>query len=254
MLMQLPEEKKDLVVGLFKENQLNNSALWCYFTGIMPGKTYVDNLEAPSKAICVLDMSWTYISDDADFEWIEQTLQEIIKTAWIQVVWNVEKRPVTPLQDNEKRVVIPRFQYTQRRRGAILEKPGDVELAPFSAELYEKLPWKDFHDGTYGGFEGFSKKTFGFYSLENGEICSECTAAFIANGYTEINIITDKSKRRRGFAFAACVRTFEEIEKRGLKPIWACDKENVESMKLAEKLGFINPYEYDFIFFPQMND
>ena len=99
--------------------------------------------------------------------------------------------------------------------------------------------------------ENFLKKTFGFYALENGEVCSECEAAFIANGYTEIGIITEKSKRQQGYAFSACVRTLEEIEKRNLKPIWACDKENTASVKLAEKLGFINPLEYDFVFFPQ---
>lgn len=252
MIVQLPEEKKNLIIDLFKEKQPNNSALWCYFTGTMPGKTYVDNLESPSKAICVLNMSWTYISDDADFKWIEESLQEIIKNTWIQVIWNIEKRPVTPLEKNEKRVVIPRFEYTQRKE--ISEKPKSVELTAFNADLYEKLPWKNFHNSVYGSRENFFNKTFGFYSLENGEICSECEAAFIANGYTEIGIITSEKKRRQGFAFAACIRTLEEINKRGLKPIWACDKENIESIKLAEKLGFINPYEYDFIFFPQMND
>lgn len=251
MLIQLNEEKKELAEGLFKEKQPNSSALWSYFTGVMPGKTYVDNLETPTKAICVLDMSWTYISDDADFAWIEKTLREIIKTAWIQVVWDVKKRPETPLKDNEKRVVIPRFEYTDRK--AISTKPRAVELAAFNPDLYEKLPWKDFHNSVYGSKENFLNKTFGFYSLENGQVCSECEAAFIANGFTEIGIITDKNKRRQGFAFATCVRTLEEIDKRGLKPIWACDKDNIESFKLAEKLGFINPVEYDFIFFPQQN-
>lgn len=252
MLIQLPEEKKDLVVSLFKERQPNCSALWCYFTGIMPGKCYVDNLENPKKAICVLDMSWTYISDDADFGWIEATLREIIKTAWIQVVWNIEKRPETPLQENEKRIVIPRFEYIQRK--SILEKPRTIDLQAFNADLYEKLPWKDFHNSVYGSRENFLNKTFGFYALENGQICSECEAAFIAKGFTEIGIITAENKRRQGYAFAACIRTLEEIDRRGLKPIWACDKDNPASIKLAEKLGFINPYEYDFIFFPQMSE
>lgn len=249
MLLQLPEENKNLIIGLFKKYQPNRSALWTYFNGILPGKTYVDNLDAPKKAICVLDMSWVYISDYADFAWIEDTLREIIKNKWIQVVWNTKERPETPLKEIEKRVVIPRFEYTQRN--PISEKPKAVELAPFSEDLLEKLKWKDFHISTYGSKEDFLNKTFGYYALENGEICSECEAAFIANGFTEIGIITEESKRKKGYAFAACVRTLEEIEKRGLKPIWACDIENVASVKLAEKLGFVNPLEYDFIFFPQ---
>lgn len=249
MLIQLPEENKNLIFGLFKKYQPNCSALWTYFNGILPGKTYVDNIAAPKKAICVLDMSWVYISDDSDFAWVEETLQEIIKNKWIQVVWNTKERPKTPLENNKKRVVIPRFEYTKRNQ--ISEKPKIVELAPFSEKLLDQLIWKDFHISTYGSKEKFLNQTFGYYALENGKICSECEAAFIANGFTEIGIITDESKRQQGYAFAACVRTLEEIENRGLKPIWACDKENIASVKLAEKLGFINPLEYDFIFFPQ---
>ena len=43
----------------------------------MPGKTFVDDIDAPTKAICQLDMSWVYVSDGADFAWIEETLREI---------------------------------------------------------------------------------------------------------------------------------------------------------------------------------
>ena len=48
--------------------------------------------------------------------------------------------------------------------------------------------------------------------------------------------------------------SLEEIDKRGLHPIWACDVENTGSMRLAEKLGFINPVKYNFIFFTQVNE
>ena len=91
MFIQLPEEKKSLIFPLFKNRQPNTSALWCYFDGILPGKTFVDDIKVPTKAICKLDMSWVYISDNADFEWIEETLREIIKHAWIQVVWVLER-------------------------------------------------------------------------------------------------------------------------------------------------------------------
>ena len=196
MFIQLPEEKKSLIFPLFKNRQPNTSALWCYFDGILPGKTFVDDIKVPTKTICKLDMSWVYISDNADFEWIEDTLREIIKHAWIQVVWVLER----------------------------------------------------------GSKENFLKIAFGFYAIENGEICSESEVAFTARGYAELGIITDDDKQRKGFAFAVCVRTLEEIDKRGLTAIWACDVENIPSMKLAEKLGFTNPVKYNFIFFPQKNE
>ena len=95
MLIQLPEEKKNLIIPLFKKPQPNRSALGCYFNGTLTGKAFVDDLNAPTKAICQMDMSWVYISDDADLLWIEETLGEIIKTAWIQVVWAPERKGKT---------------------------------------------------------------------------------------------------------------------------------------------------------------
>lgn len=252
MLKQLPEEKKNLVTGLFKDRQPNNSALWCYFDGIMPGKTYVDDLENPTKAICQLDMSWTYISDDADLKWIEETLREIIKTAWIQVIWAPSRRPEYPLKELGK--IIPRYEYI--KRNAPLAQPCDVEITPFTSELFDKLPedYQKWHLQNYNTKEAFLKKAFGFYAVENGQVCCEAEAAFTANGFTEMGIYTFEPYRRKGYAFAACLHTLQELEKKGLKAIWACDVENVESVGLAQKLGFVNPVEYDFIFFPQVNN
>lgn len=250
MLKQLPEEKKDLIKQLFLKKQPNNSALWCYFEGKMPGKTFVDDMDIPSKAICRLDMSWTYISDDADLFWIEETLQEIIKTDWLQVIWVPSRRPMYPLRELGK--IIPRIEYTERK--SPLKKPCNIELSPFTEELFDRLSpdLQKWHIGNYGSKEAFLKKTFGFYALENDEICSECEAAFTANGYTELGIFTFEQFRKRGFGFAACLKTLEELDKKELKPIWACDVENPESAHLAESLGFVNPVEYDFIYFPHL--
>ena len=253
MIYQLPEEKKDLIIPLFKKTQPNRSALGCYLNGTLSGKTFVDDLSAPTKAICHLDLSWVYISDDADFPWIEETLREIIKTAWIQVVWAPERKGKYPLPELGK--VIPRHEYIERKEP--LQKPSDAQIIPFSSEWFDKLPdpdFQEFHIHPYGSKEKFLEQSIGFYAIENGEICSDFTATFISNGYTELDIYTFDPHRKKGYAYAACVRGLEELDKKGLKGIWACDVENTESMQLAAKLGFVNPVEYDFIFFSQKND
>ena len=43
-------------------------------------------------------------------------------------------------------------------------------------------------------------------------------------------------------------KCFKELEKQGIKPIWACDKANVESDRLAQRLGYVNPLEYEFVY------
>lgn len=196
MLLQLSEEKKDL-----------------------------------AKAICVADWSWTWCSDDADFHWIEDTLEEITRTAWLQVIWNPAERPQRPSKGLEN--INPRLEYVgieDEALAAAREKTGTsvdcTVFKPFSTELFDKCEWKDFHLWIYGSSENFIKKAFGVYAVQGEEICCEGEAAFAAQGYTEIGIITAKNKRRQGYGFATCVRLLEEIKKRGLIPIWACDVAN----------------------------
>ena len=55
MFTQLPEEKRDLIKPLFQKKQPNNSALWCYLDGKMTGKTFVDDITSPTKAIWACD-------------------------------------------------------------------------------------------------------------------------------------------------------------------------------------------------------
>ncbi len=47
---------------------------------------------------------------------------------------------------------------------------------------------------------------------------------------------------------ALCLRTIKELEKMGIKPIWDCDKDNVETDRLAQRLGYENPLEYEFVY------
>ena len=69
----------------------------------------------------------------------------------------------------------------------------------------------------------------------------------------KMGIYTFEEYRNRGFAYALCLRTIQELEKMGIKAIWACDKKNIESDRLAQRLGYVNPVEYEFIYFPAQN-
>lgn len=160
MFIQLPEEKRDLIKPLFQKKQPNNSALWCYFDGKMTGKTFVDDITFPTKAICRLDMSWTYISDDADLPWIEEVLGEVIKKDWLQVIWVPERKGTYPLKKFAK--IIPRFEFIERKE--VLEKACEVEITPFTSELFDKLPenYRAWHLQNYGTKKHFLKKLLDF--------------------------------------------------------------------------------------------
>jgi len=249
MLLQLPEENKHLVKGLFKKRQPNNSAFWSYLYGDIPGITYVDNVSAPAAAICVLSFfNWTFVSDNADIRWVEEMIQEICKTDYLQVVWNPSAVPQKPAKGLE--AVIPRFEFIERHEVPRKKTQADIRL--IDSGLFEKCEWKDIQLLAYTTKENFLSKAFGFCVVQDEEICCECYATFNADTYTEMGVITAESKRRKGYASTVCLRVIDEARKRGLIPTWSCDQDNIESVNLAQKLGFHSPVEYEFLYFPQM--
>lgn len=248
MIYKLPEEKVELVKPLFKKMQPNFSSLGQYFMGDRPGQTFVDNLVKPTRAISVISWDWTYISDAADFEWIENALLEISKTTFMQVIWNLAERPQRP---SCIKGITPRYEFTERNK--ISAHPVDVEIKPIDKQNIEKCEWKGMMEWKYGNINLFFEKGIGFVAVQGDKICSE---AYSCNGdgtYAEMGVITAMDKKRQGFGFAACLKVLEELEKRGLKPTWSCDRDNEGSKNLAKKLGFINPTPYEFLWIPKQD-
>ena len=126
---------------------------------------------------------------------------------------------------------------------------------PYTKEFYATVPdgYKEWHVQNYGSIEEFFNKAWGFYAVDNGKVCAESEGAFMSGGYAEMGIYTFEEYRNRGFAYALCLRTIQELEKIGIKPIWACDKKNIESDRLAQRLGYVNPLEYEFIYLEPHN-
>ena len=246
MIYKLPKEKIKLVKPLFKKMQPNHSSRGQYFLGERPGQTFVDDIQNPTRAISVISWDWTYISDDADFEWIDNSLKELSKTVFMQVIWDPTERPKHP---SCIKGIIPRYDFTERNK--ISAQVVDVEIKPIDKQIIEKCEWKGMMEWQYGSIDLFLQKGFGFVAIQGDIICSE---AYSCNGdgtYAEMGVITAMDKERQGFGFATCIRVLAELEKRGLKPTWSCDCDNDGSKNLAKKLGFVNPKQYEFLWIPK---
>lgn len=250
MVFQLPEEKRDLVKGLFKKRQPNNSAMRCCLKGDIPGHFFVDDVNAPTKAVCYFNWTWAFVSDDADVEWAEEAITEICKHTWLNVIWNTNDRPQKPQKGIE--AAVPRLEFIGVKEGWSLPQTNlNAEFKFFDSEIFDKAMWKEDRLVAFGTKENFLNKAFGICAIQDGQICSECCASFQANGYTEIGAVTADNKRRQGFALATCSRVIDEILKRGMTPSWSCDVRNTESAALAKKLGFNEPVPYEILYFPQ---
>ncbi|MBP2078785.1 GNAT family N-acetyltransferase [Oceanobacillus polygoni] len=104
---------------------------------------------------------------------------------------------------------------------------------------------KSYYDQYWNGIPNFLKYGFGFCVINNdGELVSECTSIFTGQSFAEIDIVTQNQYAGKGFAFILGKLFIDKCLERGLTPSWDCDVNNISSIKLAAKLGFVNPVEY----------
>lgn len=82
------------------------------------------------------------------------------------------------------------------------------------------------------------------YGIAAGAIVDDNIVA-IAHTYAEtelhadIGVSTVEQWREKGFATAAASLVAEEIQAKGKVPAWSCGEDNFASLRVAEKLGFI---------------
>jgi len=144
-----------------------------------------------------------------------------------------------PLLIHKKRHILPEGS-AARFSGWQSHIPVGFQVRPYNSELIKSS--LDLISNTelfYGSVENFLKRGFGWCILNGDQIASTCWAVFVGGGEVEIDIHTTEAYRRRGLAYLLASSFIEDCLKRGLNPIWGCWPENMPSVRLAKKLGFI---------------
>jgi hypothetical protein len=96
----------------------------------------------------------------------------------------------------------------------------------------------------WGSVDAFLKTGLGYVLVDEEEIASVCCSGFVVGNIHAIDIETEQSHRRKGYAEAVARAFLAECIKKRLQPHWDCMAENTASSRLAEKLGFAQSYEY----------
>ncbi|MDD5864526.1 MAG: GNAT family N-acetyltransferase [Firmicutes bacterium] len=123
--------------------------------------------------------------------------------------------------------------------------PEGITLRAIDEELYERCKqeiWSRDWVSQYPNFAMYQRLGLGVAALRGGEIVAGASSYCTYRGGIEIQIDTREDYRRRGLATACGAALILECERRGLYPSW--DAENVASVALAEKLGYLFSHTY----------
>jgi len=78
-----------------------------------------------------------------------------------------------------------------------------------------------------------------FVCVADGAIVSVAVENFLHDGAVEIAVETAEAYRGKGYAYSVCADLICDIISAGYFVTWHCNEDNIESVNLANKLGFV---------------
>ncbi|MBA2710255.1 MAG: GNAT family N-acetyltransferase [Tatlockia sp.] len=146
---------------------------------------------------------------------------------------------------------IERFQYRFKSSQSQIQNyinDSEYELLPIKDEkLLSLCQWNSFMTSCYGNTENYLKNSIGFvlWDPEKKLALSEAHGV-IAENWVEIGTVTHENYRGKKLSTIVCNNLIQHLIKKGLHPIWSCDKANIPSWKVAEHQGMDDKIEYIF--------
>ncbi len=130
-------------------------------------------------------------------------------------------------------------------KNKISELPEEYELKPIDSDIYdlclENPVTRDFVSA-FESKEKYLELGRGIVILKDGNIVSGASSYTRYKTGIEIEVDTAESERRKQLATIVCAALIVQCLEEGLYPSW--DAQNMNSVRLAEKLGYEFSHEY----------
>jgi len=252
MIEKYPHDKRLELLPIFE----NHKYLRLLLEGLIHegiGSFLVNCIEKPTIAMVSHSIIY-FLAGDSTNPSVQELLEHIASQRlilipddnWLERLkekWGEKLRPYPRTKFSSEKLDINHMQEIQKSlpNGLVIEKLTEKTIKNISQQA------KNIIALTFPSLEEFIKRNFGFCILDGDKIISLALAASpIYNKHFEIHIETDPDYQRRGLAMISCARLIEYSLQNNLIPHW--DADNDPSAKLALKLGFIEPEQYDAYF------
>jgi RimJ/RimL family protein N-acetyltransferase len=91
----------------------------------------------------------------------------------------------------------------------------------------------------WGGPNGLASSGFGWGAFVAGQLASVACTGFLGETYEDIGVVTEPRLRGMGLSTACAMGLCSDIQARGHQASWTTSPDNLASVRVAEKLGFV---------------
>ncbi len=223
----------------------NETMIFSCLQNVM-GKIYVTNPEQPKSAFAFAGCFGFY-AGVPDRELVMNKPEGFVIMTPQNNEWAALIEECHPSAKKVTRYAIKKGNAFDRAmlKNEIMKLPAGYELRKIDADIYEQCLESPATEDFVSAFE--SKEKYlrlgrGMVILKDGKIVSGASSYTRYNEGIEIEVDTIESERRKHLATIACSALILNCLDEGLYPSW--DAQNMNSVHLAEKLGYEFDHEY----------
>lgn len=210
------------------------------------GKIYVTDLENPKSAFAFVGC-FGFFAGEPDRELVSNKPESFVIMVPPNAQWAVL---IEECFEDAKKVTRYAIKKDTKFDVDKLQKeidklPDGYELKKIDAEIYDKClenPATVDFVSAFGSKERYLQIGRGMVITKNDEIVSGASSYTRYNEGIEIEVDTVESERRKHLATVVCAALILDCLQEGLYPSW--DAQNMNSVHLAEKLGYEFAHEY----------
>ena len=236
--------------------------------GLTPARVWVDDLFSPNTVLASegrnIHLSGAIDNDETNRQIAEIFANEIapeccsrgfgfFKLHYSPEIWDSMIDTIFgPLEQNvDRRIYCALFDGSSS--ASCLVVPPGFTLRPIDHQLLDsKIGNLDLVYGEIlGGWRSigtFLEGGFGFAMLHETSVVCWCTSEYVSKKSCGMGIETVEGYQGRGIATTVGAQVAQQAQGIGLSPYWDCWESNKPSIRVAEKLGFTDPYGYKIAF------
>lgn len=206
--------------------------------GIM-GEAYTNNVLNPKFAILIVK-SFCFISGNIEKEKLKEIINDNFKNKSIipsdEICVQIEEIYEGDIVKTQRYSIkkTPSFNISKLKK-LTKNLSQEYKIEKIKEDLINKVREEGFNITT----ENYEENGIGFCCIHNNEIIGSASSNIFYKDGIEVNVRVKEKHRRKGIATAMCANLILECTNQNKKVSW--DAKDMNSVKLAEKLGF----EYD---------
>lgn len=133
----------------------------------------------------------------------------------------------------------------------IFEQPASPQGRENGQALIRRLAAPDAHHlqnldpecgwitNMWSGPQGLASSGYAYGAFVAGKLAAVACTGFVGEEYEDIGVVTEPRFRGLGLSPACAAALCSDIRARGHKPSWQTSRDNLASIRVAEKLGFV---------------